>query len=145
MKVWQDGINLSIHIYQTLDMCRDFSIKDQMCRAAVSVPSNMAEGFEHHSNKEFIRFLRIAKQASGELRNQIYIAIGTGLVSQEKGTELISKTRHLSAMIQNLIKIRETNFEGPSYSPFLPFPSSPLSSLFKIRGLHYLQSSHKSW
>lgn len=110
LKIWQDGIDLSIHVYQTLGTCRDFSLKDQMCRAAVSVPSNIAEGFERHSNKEFIRFLRIAKGSSGELRTQIYIAMGTGLVTAEKGTELISKSRHLSAMIQNLIKTRETNF-----------------------------------
>ncbi|SDF02576.1 four helix bundle protein [Dyadobacter soli] len=110
LKVWQDGIDLSIHVYQSLGTCRDFSLKDQMCRAAVSVPSNIAEGFERHSNKEFIRFLRIAKGSSGELRTQIYIAKGTGLITEEKGTELINKSRHLSAMIQNLIKTRETNF-----------------------------------
>lgn len=110
LKVWQDGINLSIHVYQALDACRDFSLKDQMCRAAVSVPSNIAEGFERHSNKEFIRFLRIAKGSSGELRTQIYIAVGTGLMAEEEGTELVSKSRLLSAMIQNLIKTRETNF-----------------------------------
>lgn len=61
-------------------------------------------------NKEFIRFLRIAKGSSGELRTQTYIAMGTGLITAEKGTKLISKSRHLSAMIQNLIKTRETNF-----------------------------------
>nr|WP_295934230.1 four helix bundle protein [uncultured Dyadobacter sp.] len=110
LKVWQDGIALSIHVYQTLETCRDFSLKDQMCRAAVSVPSNIAEGFERHSNKEFIRFLRIAKGSSGELRTQIYIALGTNLISQEIGTELISKSRLVSAMIQNLIKTRETKF-----------------------------------
>lgn len=110
LKIWRDGIDLSIHVYRTLGPCRDFSLKDQMCRAAVSVPSNIAEGFERHSNKEFIRFLRIAKGSSGELRTQIYIAMGTGMITEEKGTELISKSRLLSAMIQNLIKTRETNF-----------------------------------
>ncbi|CAG5069675.1 hypothetical protein DYBT9623_02411 [Dyadobacter sp. CECT 9623] len=110
LKIWQDGINLSIHIYQILATCRDFSLKDQMCRAAVSIPSNVAEGFERHSNKEFIRYLRIAKGSSGELRTQIEIAIGIGLVKKETGEDLISKTRYLSAMLQNLIKIRETNF-----------------------------------
>ena len=76
LKVWQEGISLSIHVYQTFIKCRDFSLKDQLCRASVSVPSNIAEGFERHSNKDFIRFLRIAKGSSGELRTQIHIAVG---------------------------------------------------------------------
>jgi four helix bundle protein len=83
LKVWQDGLSLSIQIYAMLVNCRDFSLKDQMCRASVSIPSNIAEGFERHSNKEFIRYLRIAKGSSGELRTQIYIALGTGLIDSD--------------------------------------------------------------
>jgi len=110
LKVWQDGLSLSIYVYETLAGCRDFGLKDQMCRAPVSVPSNIAEGCERHSNKDFIRFLRIAKGSSGELRTQIYIAIGIGLISSEKGNDLISKSRFISAMLQNLIKTRESKF-----------------------------------
>ena len=110
LKVWQDGLSLSIYIYETLAGYRVFGLKDQMCRASVSVPSNIAEGFERHSNKDFIRFLRIAKGSSGELRTQIYIAIGIGLISSEKGNDLISKSRFISAMLQNLIKTRESKF-----------------------------------
>ena len=110
LKVWQDGLSLSIFVYQTLAGCRDHGLRDQMCRASVSVPSNIAEGFERHSNKDFIRFLRIAKGSSGELRTQIYIAIGIGLISSEIGNEIISKSRFISAMLQNLIKTRESKF-----------------------------------
>ncbi|MCE6992676.1 four helix bundle protein [Dyadobacter sp. CY323] len=110
LKVWQDGLSLSILVYEMLHDCKDFGLRDQMCRASVSVPSNIAEGFERHSNKEFIRFLRIAKGSSGELRTQIFIAIGIGLITSEKGNDLISKSQILSAMIQNLIKTRESNF-----------------------------------
>jgi four helix bundle protein len=111
LKVWQTGISLSVIIYRSLAECRDFSLKDQMCRAAVSISSNVAEGFERHSNKEFIRFLRIAKGSAGELRTQIYIAQEIGILTPEQGTSLILQTQILSAMLQNLIKERESNFQ----------------------------------
>ncbi|WP_138477478.1 four helix bundle protein [Dyadobacter bucti] len=110
LKVWQDGLSLAVMMYESLAGCRDFSLKEQMCRSAVSISSNVAEGFERHSNKEFIRFLRIAKGSSGELRTQIYIAMSIGLIEREKGNSLVAKTQILSAMLQNLIKTRETKF-----------------------------------
>lgn len=110
LKVWQDGLSLSIQIYKTFAECRDYGLRDQICRASVSIPSNIAEGFERHSNKDFIRFLRIAKGSSAELRTQIYISMGIGLISSEKATNLISVSQHISAMLQNLIKTRETKF-----------------------------------
>ncbi|CAG5003543.1 hypothetical protein DYBT9275_03175 [Dyadobacter sp. CECT 9275] len=110
LKVWQKGLSLAIDTYKILADCRDFALKDQMCRASVSVPSNIAEGFERHSNKDFIRFLRIAKGSSAELRTQIHIAIGIKLIDDEQGKELITNSRIISAMLQNLIKTRETKF-----------------------------------
>ena len=110
LKVWQEALSLAIQVYKTFADCRDYSLKDQMCRASVSVSSNIAEGFERHSNKDFIRFLRIAKGSSAELRTQVYIALGIGLIDNEKGSELISNSRMISAMLQNLIKTRETKF-----------------------------------
>lgn len=110
LRVWQEGLSLATLVYKTFADCRDYSLKDQMCRASVSVPSNIAEGFERHSNKDFIRFLRIAKGSSAELRTQVYIALEIGLVTSEKATNLISISQHISAMLQNLIKTRETKF-----------------------------------
>jgi four helix bundle protein len=110
LKIWQASLSLSILVYESLAGCRDFALKDQMCRSAVSIASNVAEGFERHYNKEFIRFLRIAKGSSGELRTQIYIAMGIGIITEQKGNELINKTQIISAMLQNLIKTRESSF-----------------------------------
>lgn len=110
LKVWQESLALATHIYQTSANCRDFGLRDQMRRASVSVPSNIAEGFERHSNKDFIRFLRIAKGSCAELRTQIHIASNIQLIDSEIGKELISKTQLISAMLQNLIKTRETKF-----------------------------------
>jgi four helix bundle protein len=110
LKVWQEALSLAIQVYKTFASCKDFALRDQMCRASVSVSSNIAEGFERHSNKDFIRFLRIAKGSSGELRTQVYIALGVGLITDEKEKELISNSHMISAMLQNLIKTRETKF-----------------------------------
>ena len=77
-----------------------------MQRCAVSVPSNIAEGFERYSNKEFIRFLRIAKGSAGELRTQLHIAVGIGVTDKILGEELLGKTRLISSMIHNSIKVR---------------------------------------
>jgi four helix bundle protein len=68
------AITLSVRVYEVLRGCKDFGLKDQMTRAAVSIPSNIAEGAERDSKAEFIHFLHIAKGSAAELRTQVYIA-----------------------------------------------------------------------
>jgi four helix bundle protein len=75
-----------------------------MQRSAVSIPSNIAEGFDRKSNKEFVRFLRIAKASCAELRTQLIIAKRISLFDSEI---LIDNSRRLSAMIQKMITYRE--------------------------------------
>lgn len=108
--VWQESLSLATRIYKELADCKNFGLRDQMQRCAVSVPSNIAEGFERYSNKEFIRFLRIAKGSAGELRTQLHIAVEIGLLDKALGEELLSKTRLISSMIHNLIKVRLEKF-----------------------------------
>lgn len=110
LSVYQNGLSLAIELYKTLANCKEFSLKDQICRSAVSIPSNIAEGFEREYNQEFIRFLRISKGSSGELRTQIYIAEGIGLINPETAKDLISKCKHISSMLRNLIKTRQEKF-----------------------------------
>ena len=80
LNVWREGMELTVEIYKLLKDCQDFSLRDQMQRSAVSIPSNIAEGYERNSNKDFIRFLYIAKLSSGELRTQLYISQKIGLI-----------------------------------------------------------------
>jgi four helix bundle protein len=77
-----------------------------MRKSAASIPSNIAEGFERQTNKEFIQFLYIAKASCGELRTQILIAVTIGTIKKEVGDELIDLAKKLSSMLQNLIKAR---------------------------------------
>ncbi len=74
LDVWQRACKLAVRAYEILKGCRDYGLKDQMTRAAISIASNIAEGAERNSKAETIRFLHIAKGSAGELRTQVYIA-----------------------------------------------------------------------
>ena len=110
LEVWQEGVRLSIEINKYFKECRDFSFKDQMQRAAISIPSNIAEGYDRQTNKEFIQFLYISRGSCAELRTQIYIAIKLKMMNKEPGDLLIDKTEKISAMLFKLIKTRKRNF-----------------------------------
>jgi four helix bundle protein len=75
LDVWKKACALSVDLYRTLRDLRDWGFRDQVGRSSVSVPSNIAEGFERGSTKEFIHFLFIAKGSAGELRTQLYLAM----------------------------------------------------------------------
>jgi len=106
LKIWQEGMRISLTIYKLLKDCKDFSLRDQMQRAAVSIPSNIAEGFERQTNKEYLRFLFIAKGSCGELRTQLYLAKELNYINNEDFKDLIERCKLLSSQIQSLIKVR---------------------------------------
>ncbi|TCO09375.1 four helix bundle protein [Natronoflexus pectinivorans] len=105
LQIWQNSVDLSVKLYTRLKNCRDYGLRDQIQRSAVSIPSNIAEGFDRNSNKEFIRFLRIAKGSCAELRTQLIIAERINLFET---INLIEETQKLSAMIQKMINYRES-------------------------------------
>ena len=105
LKIWQDSVTIAVDIYALFKKSKDFGFRDQIQRSSVSIPSNIAEGYDRQTNNEFIRFLRIAKASCAELRTQLIIAQRVGMV--EDVTDLIEKTRSLSAMIQKLITYRD--------------------------------------
>lgn len=110
LEVWKEGMRLAVEIYRSLSSCRDYGLRDQMQRAAVSIPSNIAEGFDRNTNKDFIRFLYISKGSCAELRTQIYIALETDILNKKISNNLLDSTKKISAMLHNLIKVRHDNF-----------------------------------
>jgi four helix bundle protein len=110
LEVWQNAISLSVDIYSKFQNCKDFSLRDQICRASVSVPSNIAEGFERQYNKEFIQFLYISKGSAGEVRTQLVIAFRLGFLNESDYQVLVEDTRKISAQLYNLIKTRRERF-----------------------------------
>ena len=107
--IWKESMRNCVEIYRLFKECRDFGFKDQIQRAAVSVPSNISEGYERQTDKEFIQFLFIAKGSNAELRTQLYLAIELGYVEKKSGLEFVENTRKISGMIQGLIKVRKEN------------------------------------
>lgn len=110
LQVWKEGIRLAVDIYKSLKDCKDYSIRDQMQRSSISIPSNIAEGFERQTNKEFIQYLHIAKGSCAELRTQIYLSIEVDIVEKTSGKNLLERTRKLSTMLFKLIKTRKDTF-----------------------------------
>ncbi len=103
LNVWKRSCQLAINIYRILTDCKDYGFKDQITRAAVSIPSNIAEGFERNSNKEFINYLRIAKGSCAELRTQLYIGEDINLIDNEIARKLQQEALEISKMLQGLI------------------------------------------
>jgi len=106
LEVWKRASRLAVATYRALKECRDYGLKDQMTRAAVSIPSNIAEGYERGTNPEFIRFLNIAKGSAGELRTQLYIAKEIALIGAEQTDALVEEAKGVGGMLRNLAKAR---------------------------------------
>jgi len=105
--VWQKGIALAKQIYLLTGsgpLNRDFGLRDQLQRAAVSVPTNIAEGFERSSRREYVRFLYIAKGSAGELRSLLRVAKEIGYLDEASYEQLRSAAIEISRFLANLIK-----------------------------------------
>jgi four helix bundle protein len=103
LEVWKRSCDTATRIYRLLKDCRDYGLKDQMTRAAVSIASNISEGAERDSINEFIRFLHIAKGSAAELRTQAYIAHEVGFFTPEATKELVEELKIISSMLHALI------------------------------------------
>jgi len=115
---WQVGFKLVLEIYRITNkpVFKDFSLKDQIRRAAISVISNIAEGFERGSKEAFIAFLYIAKGSCGEVRCQLYAAQKLGFVSEQDFEKAFILTKRTSALIYQLIEsLKSSKFKGLRY------------------------------
>ncbi len=101
---WQKSKELSLLVYKELKNCRDYSFKDQIQRAAISIMNNIAEGYEKNSNKEFRNFLFISKGSSGEVRSMLYISRDLNYISDSIFKDLSSRAFEVSKIISGLIK-----------------------------------------
>ncbi len=109
LKIWKDAAAISVSIIKMSmngPLSKDFGIRDQIRRSALSISSNIAEGFEYNNNKEFILFLKYSKGSAGELRSQLYIAFSAELIEKEIydgfRKELLEMSRQISGFIKYL-------------------------------------------
>ena len=110
---WQKGIELSKLIYQvsnSTQLSKDFGLRDKMRRASVSVPSNIAGGFERKENKEFIQFMYVSLGSLAELQTQTIICFELNYIDEENKYIIISKVMEIRKMLtafQSVLKNSE--------------------------------------
>jgi len=104
LDVWKRSARLSATLYQQTKELRDFGFRDQLTRSGLSVPSNIAEGYERDSDAEIARFLTYSKGSAGELRTQILIGIKAGYLNKQDALAWADEAKQLGRMLGALIQ-----------------------------------------
>jgi four helix bundle protein len=110
LEVWKIATELAVKIYRltcSSSLERDFGLRDQIRRSAVSVPSNIAEGDERDSNPDSIRYFRIAKGSLAEIRTQLKIAFEIGYITEKDFRDLDDQYKKLGHQLGRLIEVRK--------------------------------------
>ncbi|MEJ2671598.1 MAG: four helix bundle protein [Deltaproteobacteria bacterium] len=105
--VWQKGMEIVKQVYlisKEGELCRDFALRDQIRRAAISIPTNMAEGYERASRKEYVNFLNYAKGSTGEVRSLLSVAVELDYPKPTQYEALRQAALELSRYLANQIK-----------------------------------------
>lgn len=111
IKAWQEARNLVKEVYRVCsvkEFKNDYSLVDQIRRAAVSIMANIAEGFSRQTNKEFIQFLFIAKSSATEAQSHLYVALDQGYLNQKEFNDLYKSLDKIQRQLSNLIKYLKT-------------------------------------
>ncbi|MFO7604065.1 MAG: four helix bundle protein [Gammaproteobacteria bacterium] len=101
---WKRACSSSVDRHKAFSGSREYGFKDQITRAALSIPSNIAEGYERDSLKSRVQFLKIAKGSCGELWTQLLIGRAAGFLNAETSQLMEQETKELSKMLHGLIR-----------------------------------------
>jgi four helix bundle protein len=119
IECWKRARELTRRIYEITNkpaFSRDFGLKDQIRRAAVSVMSNIAEGYDRSGTAEFVHFLATAKGSAAEVRCQLYVAADQGYVQEDHFMELNALAAETSRMVAGLMKyLRASGYKGTKF------------------------------
>jgi len=119
LEIWQRSRALVARIYSVTrqePFAKDFALCNQLRRSAISVPSNVAEGFERGGNSEFIQFLAVAKGSAGEMKTQLYLALDIGYLSASEFAGLEKEIDGVARMIGKLMSyLQRTDMRGSKY------------------------------
>ncbi len=119
IEAWKLGRELTRAIYRVSkagEFARDFALRDQVRRAAVSITSNIAEGFERGGNREFMQALAIAKGSAGEVRSQLYVALDESYIDEVVFTDLQEQCLRVSRVLAGFIQfLQRTPLAGPKF------------------------------
>lgn len=109
---WKEGRKLCNMIYAIArheQFSRDFGLRDQIQRAAVSIVSNIAEGFDSKSNAEFHRFLVYARRSISEVKSQLYLAVDAKYISPEEFDLIYSQTDKVGKLTNGFLRFLSAN------------------------------------
>ncbi|UOD35660.1 four helix bundle protein [Deferribacteraceae bacterium V6Fe1] len=101
---WKEGRELVKVIYECFKDNKDYNFKDQIQRAAISIMSNIAEGFDRGSNKEFIQFFVIARASASEVRSLCYVALDNEYISEQMFEDLKERCLKINSLINGFIR-----------------------------------------
>ena len=134
LEVWKLSRVLSNRIYAVSNegrFSKDYDLRSQIRRAAVSVMSNIAEGYERGGNQEFLQFLSIAKASCGEVRSQLYLVKDQKYVAEDECDKLIDAFKKLSIMLNNFMEsLKSSPYKGVKYK--MPKPKSMKEEMDEI-------------
>jgi four helix bundle protein len=119
LNIWKLALKITKEIYDLTakkKFSRDFKLRDQIRGAIISVSSNIVEGFEKNNNNEFIRFLKIAKGSVGETRNQLYIALSVGYITNQEFEKINKELEDLASQIGAFIVYLEKKKKNREFS-----------------------------
>ena len=129
LRVWQSArelVRIDYEVSRQQEFGRDFGLKDQIRRAAVSVMSNIAEGFNAGSDAEFVRFLGFARRSNSEVLSQCYIALDMNYISKERFQSIYEKAnlieRQISSLISYLSHSKNEAVKEPPAEYIIDFP-----------------------
>ncbi len=116
---WKVSWELTRHVYEMTSrgsFSKDFGLRDQIRRAAVSVMSNIAEGYERSGRGEFIQFLAVAKGSAGEVRSHLYVALDQAYISEATFKEISGLSTRVSRMVSGLMDyLCHSDIKGTKY------------------------------
>ena len=119
IECWKKARELTRRIYEITNkpaFAKDFGLKDQIRRAAVSVMSNIAEGYDRSGTAEFVHFLATAKGSAAEVKCQLYVAADQGYIQEDHFIELSALATELGSMVAGLMKyLRASGYKGTKF------------------------------
>ena len=124
LEVWQEGKDLAVEIYRSFRSCRDYGFREQIQRAAVSIPENISEGLERNSPAECKNFMGFAKGSAGEVRTFLRLAEELELLDKNRAEKLREQAVRVSKKLHGFILYLEKRFSlRRKFAPSLPPPA----------------------
>ena len=119
IECWKKARELTRRVYELSGKAsfgRDFGLRDQIRRVAVSIMSNIAEGYDRSARGEFIQFLATAKGSAAEVRSQLYVAVDQGHIGESDFTEVSALAAETGRMVGGLMNyLRGSRYKGTKY------------------------------